>query len=190
MKPKKKSPKSNATQQRRRNSKGARSPGSASKKSAKSREEILKVRTPQNSKWLARQGIIVPDKLDPSDETVPLDFTLLGDREVGAVHSRFAVRQAHALYVRAGVATRLLRLKHAQRIALARYRAKYGKKFKTVKECEDAFLSDDGAEHQETIVGLEVKAVALDAAISGFDSIVKAASREMSRRDSERAPRD
>lgn len=37
---------------------------------------------------------------------------------------------------------------------------------------------------------LEIKTEVLDAVIGGFDDVVKAASREMSRRDSERAPRD
>lgn len=37
---------------------------------------------------------------------------------------------------------------------------------------------------------LEIESELLDAVIGGYDDIVKAASREMSRRDSERGPRD
>lgn len=36
----------------------------------------------------------------------------------------------------------------------------------------------------------EIKATMLDALIGGYEDVVKAASREMSRRDSERTPRD
>lgn len=37
---------------------------------------------------------------------------------------------------------------------------------------------------------LEIETTMLDAVIGGYEDIFKAASREMSRRDSERAPRD
>jgi hypothetical protein len=40
------------------------------------------------------------------------------------------------------------------------------------------------------MMNLEIRAKMLDAVIGGYDDIVRAASREMSRRDSERAPRD
>lgn len=40
------------------------------------------------------------------------------------------------------------------------------------------------------MMALEIKATMLDAVIGGYDDIVRAASREMSRRDSERTPHD
>jgi hypothetical protein len=134
--------------------------------------------------------MIVPDDLEPSEEVVPLDFTILSNQLVGAIHSRFAVRHAHALYVRAGIASRLLRLNRAQRISLARYRAKHSEDFKTLREVEGAFATGPGMKSARDIMELEIKAEILDAVIAGFDDVVKAASREMSRRDSERAPRD
>jgi hypothetical protein len=43
---------------------------------------------------------------------------------------------------------------------------------------------------EKQLMELEIKAGVLDAVIGGFEDVVRAASREMSRRDSERAPRD
>lgn len=110
---------------------------------------------------------------------------------MGAVHSRFAVRHAHALYVRAGIAGEVLRLRRRHRMALASFRVHHGENFRTDKACTEAFSrSKDGKRLEKALMELEIKAEVLDAVIGGFDDIVKAASREMSRRDSERAPRD
>ena len=88
------------------------------------------------------------------------------------------------------MATRLLRLKRKQRIELAKYRARHAKDFKTAKELESSFSLKAGKKLEATILKVEIKAQVLDAVVGGYDDIVKAASREMSRRDSERAPRD
>lgn len=192
MKPKKKSQSQSASRQRDSNSRGARSETSAKRKSRqlKSDVESLRVATPEDSEWLSQKGLIVPDDLEPSEERVSLDFTSISNRSVGAVHSRFAVRHSHALFVRASVATRLLRLRRKHRLALAKFRVREGRKHSTVKSLEETFSIGPGKKIENTIMQLEVKAEILDALIGGFEDIVKAASREMSRRDSERAPRD
>jgi hypothetical protein len=97
---------------------------------------------------------------------------------------------AHALYVRSSVATRLVRLRYKRRLDLGRFRVKHSEDFKTVGELEAAFSTGPGLRTERNLSNLEVKAEALDAVISGYESIIKAASREMSRRDSERSPRD
>lgn len=132
----------------------------------------------------------MPEGLDPSEEILHLDFTSVTDRMVGAIHSRFSVRHAHALYVRAGIATRLLRLKRKHRIDLAKYRVRHGNRFSTVKALEEDFSLGAGSKLERTILALEIKAQIMDSVIEGFMDIVKAASREMSRRDSERSQRD
>ena len=132
----------------------------------------------------------MPEGLDPSEEIIRLDFTSVSDRHVGAIHSRFSVRHAHALYIRAGVATRLLRLKRKHRLDLAKYRVRNELKFKTLKALEESFSLGPGAKLEATIMGLEIKATLMDSIIEGFMDIVRAASREMSRRDSERSSRD
>ncbi len=182
--------KSNARAPVRSSTKAARSQIIARKKSEQQSEQELVVRTPQNSDWLRQSGVIVPDGLDPSEEVIRLDFTSLTDRAVGAVHSRFSVRHAHALYVRAGVATRLLRLKRKHRIELAKHRVRNGSKFRTAKALEEDYSLNAGAKLEGTILSLEIKAQLMDSVIEGFMDVVKAASREMSRRDSERSQRD
>lgn len=144
-----------------------------------------------NTDWLSQAGLIVPDDLDPSDENVPLDFTGLSDRAVGALHSRFAVRHAHALYVRAQCASEILKLRRKLRLASGAFRIRRGDEFRTDKALGEAFSRTKvGKKLERALVELETRANILDAVIGGFEDVVKAASREMSRRDSERAPRD
>jgi hypothetical protein len=115
----------------------------------------------------------------------------MGNAAVGAIHSRFAVRHAHALYVRAGVASDLLRAKRQVRLDIASFRVRHGAEFRTDKACTEAFsLTKRGKKIEDTLTELEIKSEILDAVIGGYDDVVRAASREMSRRDSERAPRD
>jgi hypothetical protein len=119
---------------------GCPSRSSAVRKSRQSSEERpLTITTPANIALLSQSGIIVPDNLDPSVEEISLDFTRLSDRVVGAVHSRFAVRHAHALYVRAGNATDALRLKRRHRLLLAAFRVHHAKEYRTDRACAEAF---------------------------------------------------
>lgn len=190
-KKKKRSPKQNARPQKASNSKGAPSRGFASRKSKSESEQQLRIATPSNIAWLSQSGLIVPDDLDPSDESIPLDFTHLSPRRVGALHSRFAVRHAHALYVRSGVASDLLRLRRAHRLSLAKFRVRKGDDYRTDKACTEAFsLSKRGKKLEGEMLELEIRSEVLDAVVMGFEDVVKATSREMTRRDSERAPRD
>jgi len=75
-------------------------------------------------------------------------------------------------------------------MALASFRSLHAKEFKTARELEAAFSLGPGKQTEGNLMRLEIKSEVLDAVIGGYDDIVKAASREMSRRDSERAPRD
>lgn len=191
MKKKKPSLKSSAKGREGSRSKDAPSRGTAKKKSEPSNVKELRIVTPKNIGSLAQSGLIVPDDLDPENETVPLDFTSLNNRRVGAIHSRFAVRHAHALFVRAGNATEVLSVRRKHRLALASFRIRMGKKFRTDKACTEAFSkSKTGKQLEKQLLKLEIKAELLDAVIGGYEDITKAASREMSRRDSERSPRD
>jgi hypothetical protein len=90
-----------------------------------------------------------------------------------------------------GVASRLLALRRNHRMALAKYRSLNQRKYKTAKELEAKFsVTREGRKLENTISKLEIRAEILGAVIGGFEDITKAASREMTRRDSERAPRD
>src|SRR4249919_1126555 len=78
-------------------------PTARSKSSGQSKGAIenLRVATPQGARlqWLRRSGLIAPDEIASDTDYVPLDFTRLNSRELGAVHSRYAVRHAHGLFV-------------------------------------------------------------------------------------------
>lgn len=126
---------------------------------------------------------MVPDDLDPSDESFRVDFTRLNSRGVGAIHSRLCNRLAHALYVRAGVETERLTLTRRIHLAQARFRLKHEDEYKTVKMLDSAMILDKEIRKLDKRANqLDVKAVALDAVVKGYESIIRAASREMSRR--------
>ena len=102
---------------------------------------------------------------------------------MGAVHSRFCIRLAHALYIRAEIETQRLPLERRLHLAQARYRLRREGDFKTVKMLDSAMSLDSGIKKMtKQISQLEVKEIALDAVIKGYESIIKAASRDMSRR--------
>lgn len=134
-------------------------------------------------KFLAQKGVVVPDDLDPFDESFRVDFTRLGSRGVGGIHSRLCNRLAHALYVRSEIEGQKLVLSRSLHIKQARFRMRHEGEHKTVKALESAMTLDPEIKKMEhKMMKLDVKAVALDAVIKGYESIVKAASREMSRR--------
>ena len=125
---------------------------------------------------------MVPDDLDPSDESFRIDFTRLGSRAVGGIHSRVCNRLAHLLYVRGGIEAEKLNLSRRIHLAHARYRLRHEGEYKTVKMLESAMILDPEIKKLEKRANkLDVKAVALDAVIKGYESIIRAASREMSR---------
>lgn len=127
--------------------------------------------------------------MDAEDEIVPLDFTTLGNRDVGVVHSRFAVRHSHAIFHLARARGDAALLKRDIRIARAKFRIRHKREKVNVV---NAMMEDD-----EEIVKLEGKlAVAeakvgvLDAVCLGYEDLRNAASREMTRRLGERAATD
>ncbi len=72
-------------------------------------------------------------------------------------------------------------------LAHARYRLAHELEHKTMKSLEAAMsLYPATKKIAFQISKLEVKVVALDAVIKGYENIIRAASREMSRRDVER----
>jgi division protein CdvB (Snf7/Vps24/ESCRT-III family) len=140
---------------------------------------------------LAQQGLIVPDDLDPEDEKIPLDFTVAPSRAIGAIHSRFAVRHAHGIYVIARTRNRLTALRRQLRIEQARYRTLNRDKFQKKYQLDDAMKNSKRVSRLERqIEKSEIQLEVQEAVVEGFLDVVRAASREMSRRESERAPRD
>jgi hypothetical protein len=171
------------------NSKAARSEISVKRKSVKS----LVIATPQNTQlaYLKNEGLIAPDEISAQLDAVPLDFTRLNSRQIGAVHSRYAVRHSHAIFQVAKRAGRLAGLKRDLRLEQAKFRYKNVKKFKTKYELDDAMqLQDEIADLLDEITVLEAEKEVIEALALGYEDLRNAASREMFRRSSEQAPRD
>lgn len=175
------------------NSKAVPSVVTAGRKSKKSKpeNERLTVSTPQSLalQVLAEAGIIAPDEIPSNDDSVPLDFTLLGNREVGAIHSRYAVRHAHAIFNAAMAGTKLVHLKRDLRIAQSKFRIlNSGEK----KNVVDAMMEDDKhiAKLLDRISAREAELGLINAVAAGYEDFRNAASREMTRRIGEQAAHD
>lgn len=153
---------------------------------------MLQVRTPRDteSQFLAEMGIVAPDEI-PSDEPdrIPLDFTGLSSRTVGAIHSRYAVRHSYALYHLALRAARLVRLRRNTRIEEAKFRILHEGEKKTDV---DALMETDRSivRIRDQIAGVEAEMKILEAVVGGYELLRNAASREISRRTGERAAID
>jgi len=142
-------------------------------------------------KFLRDQGLIAPEEISPDDDAVALDFTRLNNRQIGGVHSRYAVRHAHAIYITAGHASRLAYFRRDVRLAQAKFRFRNKKKYKTKYELDDAmFMDEDVAKVVDQMTKVEAEFEIIKAVAEGFEDIRNAASREMYRRGSEQAPRD
>jgi hypothetical protein len=141
--------------------------------------------------FLRERGIAAPVEIPEGEEHVHLDFTTVSSQQVGAIQSRFAVRHSHVLYHAALVEMKLARLKRDLRISTAKFRFKFKDNYKTKYELDDAMAMDDLMEmgHEE-ILQAEAELAVLNAIASGYEDIRNAASREVTRRVGERAPRD
>jgi len=141
--------------------------------------------------YLKREGLIAPNEIDSDSDAVPLDFTRLSSRQIGSVHSRFAVRHAHAIFVAAKRASSLTMLKRDLRLAQAKYRFKNSKKYKTKYELDDAMVMEDEISALlDTITKVEAELAVITAIALGYEDYRNAASREMFRRSNEVAPKD
>jgi hypothetical protein len=151
----------------------------------------LKISTPKTRalKWMAEAGIVVPEDIPPDDERVPLDFTRLSSRGIGELQSRYAVRHSHAVFNAALLESDILRLKREVRIAQAKFRIRNPGKPKNIV---DAMMEDDEeiARLLDDISSIEIRLTLMEAVVRTYEGIRNAASREISRQTSERAPID
>ena len=163
-----------ASAQGTRNTKSARSRGSAGRKSSQSNgsESVLHVATPQSKRlrFLDELEMIAPEGMEASARDVPLDFTPLSSEAVGQQHSEWAVRLGYCLYEIGLRASRLGFLKGAVK-----------DKRVPKNKIEDA---------QEEIAVLQEEVTILKGIADAYKQFVAAASREMTRRGIEVAPRD
>lgn len=138
---------------------------------------------------LAEVGLLVPAEIATDDDRVPLDFTQLSNRDIGSLHSRYAVRHAHAIFQAARTAARLASLKRELRFAEAKFRIKHkGQKVNVV----NAMMEDDPhiTKRRDRASKAEIELGLINAVAEGYEDIRNAASREISRVTSERAATD
>lgn len=166
----------------------ARSKTIAKSKSGKSSEKVLRVATPKNTKLsLPERGLVVPLEITAQEDVVPLDFTRLTSRQLGKLHSTYATRYAHAIYVVAKYSSSVVAAERDFKLLKARKRVLLGGKYRTKYKLDDAVsVQDDVREIEDEIARLEASVKMTEAVAQGYDVIAKAASREMFRRSSER----
>lgn len=190
---KKKSRRQNAQVQGSSNSKRARSGNSVRKKSKQSNEQLdgLRVRTPKDSplQFLKDAGIIVPEEIPSDEDTIPLDFTSLSSRNIGHLQSRYAVRHSHAIFNAAKIGADVAAVKRDLRMEKAKFRIKHKKeKVNVVAAMMEG--NDVISELEDKLMELEAREDILQAVAGGYADLRDAASREITRRTSERASID
>jgi len=182
----------NATPRESSNSKDVRSRGTASKKSVKSKsEKKLTVATPRNSEsqFLEHLGLLAPVEMDGVDEIdVLLDLTHESSRSIGRQHSTWAAFHSYALFVLARLESRKLHLERERRHRAAKFRQKYGGEYKTKYELDDAALLDAKISAvDDELSRIEQQAVQVRALVDGYAGFRNGVSREISRREAEKA---
>lgn len=141
--------------------------------------------------FLKNEGLIAPDEISSDEDRVPLDFTSLNFRLIGAVHSRYAVRHSHAIYRAAIYRANAAYLTRDLRLAKARTRARLADKYKTKWALDDAVSKvAEIQELEEELIDAEAHLTVIEALAAGYEDLRNAASREMFRRGVEKAPND
>lgn len=131
----------------------------------------------------------MPQEIPRDDESVPLDFTIASNKEIGRIQSTFAVRHSHAIYHAALAETKLVRSRRDLRIVQAKFRVRFSDEKKNVV---DAMMEEDSkiAALLNRIAVQEASVKLLNAVAQGYEDLRNAASREMTRRISEKAATD
>lgn len=141
--------------------------------------------------FLRAEGLVVPNEIPSEDDAVALDFTRISSRELGNVHSRFAVRHAYAIFTLARRESALVTKRRNLRMAQAKYRARHGGDYKNKYSLDDAMERTPSIRRVlDDIAKIEAERIVIEAVAQGYDDLRAAASREMYRRGSENAPKD
>ena len=101
------------------------------------------------------------------------------------------MRHAHALFVLAKLASEVATLTRDLKLMEATFRSLHKANFKTKWELDDALTFDDViAELRDKLTVAEIQQEVVDGLTKGYDGLARAASREITRRSAEQAPRD
>jgi len=187
-----KSPTPPARQPGQKGSKSAPSRGTAGMKSRPSSngEKVLAVRTPQGEKlkFLKELELIVPADVPADERQIPLDLTGVSSSSVGAIHSEFTARMAFVLFERGQIGSHIMETKRQIKLARATYLTDSDASKKYELDAE-ATLDPHIKKLEDRLLEHEALATVLDGVLGGYEKIVEGASREMSRRSSERTSR-
>lgn len=115
----------------------------------------------------------------------------MNNRELGATHSRYAVRHSHSLFVLARLFAERAMLERDLRQEESKFRVQFKDQYKTKWELDDAMTDDDTIDEMRgrlTIV--ENQAHIVEGISKGYEGLARAASREISRRIAELTPHD
>lgn len=141
--------------------------------------------------FLKSEGLVAPDEIPSVEDAVSLDFTRLSSRELGNVHSRFAVRHAHAIFTLARRESALVSHRRNLRMVQAKFRARHSGDYKNKYSLDDAMEQSKPIRRLlDEIARIDAERIVVEAIAQGYDDLRAAASREMFRRSSENAPKD
>lgn len=136
-------------------------------------------------------GLLIPESLDVSEVDVLLDLTLASNKEIGRQHSMWAVFHSYAIHVLARYETELEEARRLHRISTAQLRYKLKKDYSTKWELDDAILMNKRLRAEaDKIAELERRVRLIEPVVESYAGFRHAASREISRRGQEQAPRD
>jgi hypothetical protein len=113
----------------------------------------------------------------------------MSSQGVGAVHSEFTVRLSYVIFQRAQTASHVMELKREIKLAKAIFYQEHEDADKKYELDAAATLDPEIQKLEDRLLVQESFAAVLDGVIGGYEKIVEGASREMSRRSSERTSR-
>jgi hypothetical protein len=162
-------------------------------KGARRQNGRLKLSAPDDLKLkvLAENGMVIPGRLDDGEVEIPLDLTSLTGRDVGRQFSYWSIRHSHAIVQVAIHKERQARLAYDKKIAEAKWMNLYSANFRTVKDAQSAMLEDKEIRGLAfRLMKAETAADLLEAVSRSYEVLMKACSREMSRRLGQRPELD
>jgi hypothetical protein len=139
-----------------------------------------------------KEGLLTPNRLeDDKSSYAPLDFTSISSRDVGKQHSNWAVRHAHIIFLIGNLRAEIGNSKHDLKNAEADWLIKHGTNHKTKYAAEAAMRKSKRITRlRDRLRAAEASLTRYEALAESYRVLREAASREIARRQDERASRD
>jgi hypothetical protein len=132
-------------------------------------------------------SLVVPGAITADERELRLDFTSVSSKEIGRIHSEFAVRVGYAIYHASIAEADLIEKRRELKLAKARFIDKnQGKKFEVDAQ---AALEPEIKKLEDGIAVLERKKALIEGVIGAYLKLQEGSSREISRRENERTSR-